>query len=250
MHRYEVVPAQDVPQKLQEAAGRMVEFCRRHLGLPEVEVVWFRRCGPGPMYSRRYPHAEAFEATENLKGQAPRSGDTIGLCCDLAPLEVLQIAAHEMRHVWQIHAGKDWGREEDERDAWAYTARAYDAISYWPGSPIQALNVAGPVEEPQSERGFGAGPPQTDLWPQPGRRSAPVVDEVADLRRRKEEQDKKYQKRALSDREAADLTTAVLGAFEVKRRIDRGGQRRTGDNAKLQAGLDGLEWLLKRTAVN
>lgn len=135
---YSVTPASKVPQMVQDQAARMLNYCRKALGLGPVSIVWIewelkrrssRRvlfvrsraiCGiaatQGEGRSWSWPGDEAITdrqlMAELLQGA---QGDVMFVRWDLRPRELQLTIAHEARHLW--HAAQSCSMEAAVEDA-------------------------------------------------------------------------------------------------------------------------------------
>ena len=124
----------EIPAALVEAtkvrlAGAVCKLVARDLGLGPVEVRWLT-----PAHEAGYsaPREARLRTEDDFRGLV-RSGwpGTIFLRVDIGPRSVVEIVAHECRHLWQAREHGDWvGWWRDcghqaarEDDATAYAAR-------------------------------------------------------------------------------------------------------------------------------
>lgn len=144
---YSVTPASKVPQLVQDQAARMLNYCRKELGLGPVTISWIewelkRRtsrqvlfvrtraiCGiaatKGDGRSWSWPGDGAL--TDRLlmrKLLAGAQGDVVFIRWDLPLREMLLTIAHEARHLWHAAQGStlDVGAEDAECEAFAVRA--------------------------------------------------------------------------------------------------------------------------------
>lgn len=144
---YSVTPASKVPQLVQDQAARMLNYCRKELGLGPVTISWIewelkRRtsrqvlfvrtraiCGiaatKGDGRSWSWPGDGAL--TDRLlmrKLLAGAQGDVVFIRWDLPLREMLLTIAHEARHLWYAAQGStlDVGAEDAECEAFALQA--------------------------------------------------------------------------------------------------------------------------------
>lgn len=144
---YSMTPTSKVPQMVQDQAARMLNYCRKALGLGPVSIVWIEW-----ELKRRSSRRVLFVRTRAICGIAATQGEGHSWSCpwdealtnralmarllqdargavmfirwDLMPREMLLTVAHEARHLWHKAqgGGLDAGAEDAECEAFARQA--------------------------------------------------------------------------------------------------------------------------------
>jgi hypothetical protein len=112
----EVDPA-TIPLASRLAAAHALEYATKDLGLPDVQIRWFRQARRGePVYFRRageIPHGV-------VRGDRPAE---IGIHATLPPITIADVVLHEALHVRQFLDGRDADSDECQEEAAAYGRR-------------------------------------------------------------------------------------------------------------------------------
>jgi len=112
----EVEPS-TVPLEARLAAARALAYATKDLGLPSVQIRWFRPAEPGePVYFRKaggVPHGV-------VRGDRPAE---IGVQASLPPITVADVVLHEAFHVRQFLDGRDADSDECQEEATTYSDR-------------------------------------------------------------------------------------------------------------------------------
>jgi hypothetical protein len=106
-----------IPLASRLAATHALEHATKDLGLPTVQIHWFRPAQPGePVYFRKaggVPHGV-------VRGDRPAE---IGIRASLPPITVADVVLHEALHVRQFLDGRDADSDECQEEAAAYGRR-------------------------------------------------------------------------------------------------------------------------------
>src|SRR5438270_9989025 len=99
----ELEDAYDVPLAVRQLAKSTVELAARDLGIREPRIFWFE---PEPYSARKYREQygsewRSFTAHRHLRGKARPGGTEIWLRADLAGVALVEVAAHEVKHISQ-----------------------------------------------------------------------------------------------------------------------------------------------------
>ena len=152
MNHYRTVPSYRVEYERRVNALAMLFVCRDHLKVA-LEYEWIEPC----------TEAEATLTRPNaIAGLYTAKTNTVYLRGDLEPLRMLHIAAHEVRHAWQI---QKWGRPRRidsyvvEADAERYAAAA---VQKFLGQPTPEWGHLAKPESFPLQKAFDSDPEQTE----------------------------------------------------------------------------------------
>ncbi len=124
---YNSVDVDDVPDHVNAAARRMMNFCAFKLGLKKLSIEWIE----GEAVPARSKGANKFKYTlpEPLLGRSSPGSETIEIRCDMPVSDILHAISHEAHHVWFERAhGKTYPYTR-EREMWENTANTFALLA-------------------------------------------------------------------------------------------------------------------------
>ena len=137
---YEIVPADRVDSSLYYIAQDMLEFCIKDLNFrikPKLEWIYELESSYG-LYGGR-----VFEFDMSVRGLARPVENIIQVSIDGSIVQVMETAAHEVRHIYQHFTYPDHilaDKTAIEHDANSYAKDAGCALlKYWPDNPYEAM---------------------------------------------------------------------------------------------------------------
>ena len=152
MNHYRTIPSFRVEYERRVNGLAMLRMCRDHLRVA-LEYEWIEPC----------TEAEATLSRRNaIGGLYDAKTNAVYLRGDLEPLYILSIAAHEVRHAWQI---QKWGRPRKidsyivEADAERY---AVAAVQKFLGQPSPEWDHLGKPESFPLQEAFDSDPEQVE----------------------------------------------------------------------------------------
>ena len=135
---YREIPASQVDPQVYLAAHAMLEFVKKDLDLPQIEIRWVLEDDPTFAKIDRLL-ADLMKAEPNTFETEPFSGLTksfhdgvIWVRADLTPKEASLTVAHEARHLWQLKRYRPPLTQTEaavaEKDATEYEQKAFQAV--------------------------------------------------------------------------------------------------------------------------
>ncbi len=137
----EVKLLEEVPLNLRQAAEKAKKFCIPYLGLPDVEVIWFRKIADWEkgfakmdrMLNRSCWKRPTTFQDADISGQVRSFNDNIiWVSLALSQEEVTKTVAHEMRHLWQLQRYRPpvtlQEKDRFEKDATEFERIAWRAL--------------------------------------------------------------------------------------------------------------------------
>lgn len=132
------VGSDEVRPKIQEAAARTLAYVESDLSLPGLRVRWFRLVDG--MYTKADVRAgswgqlQSFDTPRTLRGRVVPFFEpgVLWVRCTLPACSVIEVVAHEARHLWQLEHWDGPLKYDDshaERDADVYSIQAWASLS-------------------------------------------------------------------------------------------------------------------------